>query len=433
MINQEKQPNSQPAEIAVLGTLLWNHQAIKRIDNIITVNDFFNNKHKIIYDCLLKLHSENQPFDLTIIQNELEDRKQLSEVGGVNYIVTLQEQFPDPILIEKYAQIIREKALLRELIQTSLNNITYAQNIGSKSPDSLFDEVEKSISELSKKRQKTSGQQIRDVMKKTAEYIAMVSTGENGLTGIPSGFPRLDKITGGFQKSDLIILAARPGIGKTSLAINWGLNAAEMGYSLGIISIEMANLQLGLRMVSSMGDINQTNLRMRKLSDNEGVNLNDTLKKLGNLKIVMEDNGSLTLRGIKSIARTFKFEYKIDLLIVDYLQLINNKRSDGRVNEITEISRSLKALAKELDIPIICLSQLSRDCVKNKRRPDLSDLRDSGAIEQDADIVIFIHREIINDENADPTEAELIIAKHRNGETGLLKVNFEPTTTKFTE
>jgi len=435
MIDNSKLPNSQPAEISVLCTIMYKNETISRVEDILNVNDFFNLRHRDIYDCMLKLHKEKMSLGLISLQNELINRKQLEEIGGYEYLLKIQDDVPEPFLIEKHAQIIKDKSLLREMITFSLNQITFIQNIGTRTIDHLFDEAEKAIIELGKKRIKSAGYQLNIHLKNTIQQFSMIKANESGLTGITSGFNCIDKITNGFQKSDLIILAARPAMGKTSLAINMAVNAAKKGASVGILSLEMSANQLCIRMLSTETEINQHLIKNYDANKIDSSKLIDAFADLASLNIVIDDTGSLNIMNIRTMSRSFKLEHNINLLIIDYLQLINSlKRNDGRVNEISEITRSLKALAKELDIPIICLSQLSRKCEdREDKRPVLSDLRDSGSIEQDADMVMFIYRDCIYNKEADLYEAEILISKNRHGPIGRLSVSFEPTLTKFYE
>jgi replicative DNA helicase len=341
---------------------------------------------------------------------------------------------PNVGLVEQHAKIIKEKAVLRELINsaTDIINNCYAQQ--EEEIDAVIDHAEKVIFEVSNKRTAKSFVQLDIWLKRTFKHLSEIKSHSKGITGLPSGFKQFDKLSSGLQSGDLIILAARPSMGKTSLAINMAVNGALEGFSVAIFSLEMPAEQLILRVLSTESGIPHQKIRNATISSEEWVELTNVAARLADLKLFIDDSAGLSAMDLRTKARKIKAEHNVDLIIIDYLQLLHStKRHENRHQEVSEISRSLKALAKELNIPIVALSQLSR-AVENRidKRPMLSDLRESGALEQDADLIMFLYRDIIyNPETENPNLTELIVGKQRNGPTGVVFLNFDRELTKF--
>jgi len=427
-------PANLDAERAILGALLLNDENLSLVIELLMPADFYLQQHKIIYDTMLKIVHNQRRIDLVTIQDELDKIGQLDVIGGVVYLISLQEDIPVVGLIEQHARIVKEKAVLRELIgsATSIISNCYAQDEGR--IDNVLDEAEKTIFNISAKRTSQNFVQLNIWLKKTFQHISSLKGHGKGLTGAASGFAKLDEMTSGFQKGDFIVLAARPSMGKTALALCLAQKAAKDGLSVGFFSLEMAAEQLVLRILSSESRISHQSIRNASISSDEWVDLTGVAGKLAEYKLFIDDAAMQNIMQIRTKARKLKWEHNLQLLVIDYLQLINSaKKHENRHQEVSEISRSLKALAKELSIPIIALSQLSRAVdSRMDKRPMLSDLRESGAIEQDADMIMFLYRDIVyNAEADDPNLAELIIGKQRNGPTGTVNLLFQREFTLF--
>lgn len=427
-------PSSIEAERAVLGALLLNDEHLTLISELLTPEDFYNQHHSIIYAAMLDLHQQRKRIDLVTLQDELMKRDQLEEVGGVVYLVSLQEDIPAIGLIEQHAKIIKEKGVLRDLINSASGIITDCYNQREKQLDAILDKAEQSIFKISNKRSNEAFVQLNIWLKKTFKHLSDIKSHSKGITGIPSGYKKLDSMSSGFQRGDLIILAARPSMGKTALALSIGEYATLHGYSVGVFSLEMSAEQLTLRLLSSVAHIAHHNIRNATITSDEWVELTNVAAQLAEVKLFIDDTAGISLMELRARARKLKAEHNLQFLVIDYLQLIHtNRRHESRHQEVSEISRSLKALAKELDIPILALSQLSRAVdSRMDKRPMLSDLRESGAIEQDADLIMFLYRDIVyNPETEHPALSELIVGKQRNGPTGTVYLNFEREYTKF--
>jgi replicative DNA helicase len=427
-------PSSIEAERSVLGALLLNDEQIATVTELIIAPDFYTPAHKNIYQAVIDISAVGKRIDLVTLQDELVKRNQLEAVGGIGYLLSLQEDIPSIGLIEQHAKIIKEKSTLRELIGSATHIITncYAQN--DKDIDAVLDEAEKTIFQISNKRASQSFVQLNIWLKKTFRHLSEIKSHSKGITGVPSGYKKFDQMSSGFQKGDLVVLAARPSMGKTALALNIAAHAAQQNISVGIFSLEMSAEQLTSRLLSSESGISHHNIRNATITSDEWLELTTVAARLAELKMYVDDTAMLSIMDLRAKARKLKAEQKLDFLVIDYLQLIHaNNRHENRHQEVSEISRSLKALAKELGIPILALSQLSRAVdSRMDKRPMLSDLRESGAIEQDADLIMFLYRDIVyNAETENPSLTELIIGKQRNGPTGTVFLSFAKELTKF--
>jgi|TARA_B100000945_G_scaffold98469_1_gene77135 replicative DNA helicase len=418
-------PYSLSAEKAVLGCLLINKDAIHKTIHSLSINAFYDEAHKIIYKAICNMFEDGQIVDSVTITDYLKKNKNLKQVGDSYYISGLIEDAPSSENVDYYSDIVKQKYTLRTIINTAIEMSTEAYN-EEHDPIEILDQAEKKIFELSKETERGEFVSINPILEEVLKEWGTKT--DSGLFGIPSGFIDLDEKLSGFQKSDLIILAGRPSMGKTALCLSIARNVAvDYNKKVGIFSLEMSKKQLGERLISSESRINSHKIKTSQLPKGDWRKLSTAADSLSKSKIFIDDSPGLNVMELRAKARQLKAEKKIDLLIVDYIQLLNSgTRSENRQQEMSYISRSLKALAKELDIPVICLSQLSR-AVENRtnHRPIMSDLRESGAIEQDADVVLFIYRQFVYTESEeDKNIGEIIIAKHRNGPTGTAKVTF---------
>lgn len=427
-------PANIEAERSVLGALLLNDEYVNCVSEMLLASDFYSPAHKHIYQGILDLSKQNKRVDIVTLQDELAKRDQLEQIGGVIYLVSLQEDIPSVGLIEQHAQIIKEKSVFRELINSATGIISNCYSQDEKNIEAVLDEAEKTIFDISNKRTKNSFIQLDIWLKKTFQHLSDIKSHSKGITGIPSGYKKLDLITSGFQNSDLIVLASRPSMGKTALALCIASIAARNGFTTGVFSLEMSAEQLTLRLLSSESGIAHHHIRNATITSDEWIELTNVAAQLAEMKVFIDDTAMLSIMDLRAKARKLKLEHNLQFLVIDYLQLLHSsRRHENRHQEVSEISRSLKALAKELNIPILALSQLSRAVdSRMDKRPMLSDLRESGAIEQDADLIMFLYRDIIyNAETEHPALAELIIGKQRNGPTGTVYLNFLKELTKF--
>ncbi len=429
-------PHSLDAERSALGAALLSKNALFDVVENVKARDFYDANHKEIFEAISAIARRNAPVDALTVSEELKKRGSLEMVGGRAYIASLSSGTPTTANAEEYAKIIAQKATSRRLIDTCDDVINKGYE-GSMEPSALLDYAESGIFEISQARQKGQYAHIKDVLLENIEIIDKASQMEGGLTGVTTGFRDLDEKTSGLQKSDLIILAARPAMGKTAFALTVALNAAVRGgASVLVFSMEMAKEQLGQRLLAMESRVDMQSLKKGKLSRGDWDDINDALDILSRANIHIDDTAGVSIMEMKSKCRRLKAEAGLDLVIIDYLQLMNPEgRADSRTQEISVISRNLKLLARELDCPVIVLSQLSRAPeTRTDHRPMLSDLRESGSIEQDADIVLFLYRdEYYNKEEAVPGECEVIIAKQRSGPTGTVKVAWLEKITKFVD
>ncbi|MFA6398104.1 MAG: replicative DNA helicase [Patescibacteria group bacterium] len=426
-------PQNVDAEKSLLGSLLLDKDAIIKIADLIRPDDFYEDRHGIIFGAMMNLYEKMRPIDVITVTDVLRDMKKLEAVGGASYLTSLAGGLPSSANVVRYAEIIVSKATLRGLIAAGAD-ITSFGHAENKELDTLLDEAEKRLFMVARRYLKGGFVSVRDVLGEAFERIDKLHEHRGQTRGVPSGFKLLDNILSGFQKSDLIVVAARPSIGKTSLALNFALNAASEGYSIGMFHLEMSKDQVVDRLISAQSGIDSWRLRTGNLREEDFSRLSDAMSKLSEMQIYIDDSPGSNVMEMRTKARRLQAEKKLDLLVVDYLQLMEaRKNSDSRVQEISEISRGLKALARELNIPVIAVSQLSREVEKRPRKiPQLSDLRESGAIEQDADIVMFIYREdYYNKDTERQNIADIIIAKHRNGPIGQIELYFKPEIMTF--
>jgi len=419
-------PQAIEAEMAVIGGMMLDTQATGTVMEKLDETSFYKDAHRKIFVAGLSLYEKSEPVDILTISNELEKRNQLEAVGGHYYLTELVERIPSAANVEYYCKIVQDKALLRKLISVA-NEVQEDSYTAGDEAVNIVDSAEQKIFSISENRNKKNFSHIGPVMHDTWEKIENFHNMEGGITGIPTGFSQLDDKLSGMQNSDLIILAARPSMGKTALALNIGRYAASKGNVVGMFSLEMASYQLVLRMLCSEAKVNSHLVRNGQLPEDQWQNLSSVAGKLAEEPIYIDDTPGLNIMELRSKARRLKVEHDINLLIVDYLQLLRGVgRVESRQIEIAMISQALKNLAKELDIPVLALSQLSRavESRGGERRPLLSDLRESGAIEQDADVVMFIYRPaaygIVEPELE--RHAEVIIAKQRNGPTATVEL-----------
>jgi replicative DNA helicase len=431
-------PHNLEAEKSVLGAILINNQAFNQAAEVIDSSDFFRDAHRRIFDKMIALTDRNEPVDLVTLKDELTRSNEIDEVGGPAYISALTDGVPRSANIEYYAKIVKEKSTLRKLIQ-SANDVLVRAYDAEEDADDLLDHAERSIFQIAENRMRAGFVRVGDLVDSGYQLIEKLQEHRGLVTGVPSGFVDLDAMTSGFQPQDLVIVAARPSMGKTSLVMNIALHCGiEAGKSVGIFSLEMSKEQLFLRMITGEARVDAHRFRGGFLGEQDYARLVDAFARLHDAKVFIDDSPGIGLLEMRAKARRLKLEHGLDMLVIDYIQLMQGRgRFENRQQELASISRSLKILAKELDVPILALSQLSRAPeARGDHRPQLSDLRESGALEQDADVVIFIFREDMYgaDEERRPEAegvAELIIGKQRNGPTGTVRVAFLKQYTRF--
>ena len=433
-IYQKVLPQNIEAEQSVLGSILIDNEALPKVLEIIEPNDFYRDNHKKIFLAFLELFENNIPLDIITVTELLQKKGELTNIGGATYLASLVDSVPTTANITHYAKIIKEKSILRSLIAKATDIV----NLGFEASEDvaeILDKAEEAIFSITQQRIQTSYYSIKEIIKQTFETIEELSSKKDSVTGIPTGFIDFDRLTAGLQPSDLIIIAGRPVMGKTSFTLNIAQHAAtRAGVPVGFFSLEMSKEQLALRMLCAEARINSQKIRSGFLSERDWLRLTDAAATLSEAPIFIDDTPALSVLEIRAKARRLKSEHNIGLIIVDYLQLMKGKgRVDTREREISEISRSLKALAKELNIPVVAVSQLNRRVEEREnKRPRLADLRESGAIEQDADLIVFIYRdEVYNEDTPDKGIAEIIIGKQRSGPTGVVKLAFLDKYTRF--
>jgi len=427
-------PQNLEAEQAVLGGILLGNQALNSVMEILRVEDFYSEAHRKIFAAILDISEKSRPSDLVTLNDYLRDKKQIDAVGGAVYLASLVDTVPSAANIVHYSKIVKEKAILRNLIGTATDILTKSYNAGS-DVDGLLDEAEHAIFEISENKIKPSFSPLKDLIKDSFRTIERLYEKKELITGVPTGFEKLDEMTSGLQRSDLIIIAGRPSMGKTAFALNIAQRAAiESGIPVAIFSLEMSKEQLAFRMLSSEAMVDSQRLRRGYPGETDWPKLTTAAGRLAEAPIYIDDTAAISVLEMKAKARRLKAESGLGLLIVDYLQLMRAGGSrDSREQEISEISRSLKALAKELNIPVVALSQLNRQVEqRTNRRPQMADLRESGAIEQDADVIMFLYRdEVYNRTEENTGLAEVNIGKQRNGPTGTVKLVFLEKFTRF--
>lgn len=430
-------PHSVEAEEAVLGSLLIDSEAIFRVSQFLTAEDFYIVKNRWIYETCLTLHERREPIDFVTVTEELEKRDQLAEIGGHAYVSHLINVVPTAIHVEGYGRIVERSAARRKLLEAASSIAQYAYDEAA-DIDETIDKSEQALFAVSQRRQNRDLSPIGDVIRSYYDRIEYLYEHRGQPLGIPTGYIDLDKLLGGLQRSDLIVVAARPGVGKTSLMLSMALNAARKFHQrVAVFSLEMSNEQLVQRMISAETGIDSQRLRLGELREEEWPLFIEASSALSDTLLYLDDTPSLSAMQLRTKARRLYAEHGLDLIIIDYLQLMTgDAHSQNRVQEISYLSRALKGLARELHVPVLAASQLSRAVEQRsgEKRPLLSDLRDSGSIEQDADIVMFIYREEMYDKDTPRKNiAEIIIAKHRNGPTGTVELYFRDHLAQFVD
>ena len=428
-------PQSIDSEKAVLGSIMLRKDAMHEIEDTVSPDSFYAEKHKIIFQAMLDLSMKNEPIDMLSLSTKLSEKKLLEAIGGNQYLAEIVNVVPSSTNAKHYADIVQKKYVLRSLIEAADYVSELAFEEGDDHMDDILDMAEKRMFSVVSSPKNQKYVSLKDELPEAYERLNKLHETKGLLRGLPTGFRDLDTLLSGLQNQDLIILAARPSMGKTTLALDIArLSSTIHDKSVLIFSLEMSSQQLVDRMLSAQSRVNAWNLRTGNLSsDRDFTNLRNSLDKLAKAKMYIDDQAGNSIVKMKSLARRIKAEKGLDLIVVDYLQLMTtSKNYDSMVNQVTEISRSLKSLAKELDVPVLALSQLSRAVESRGGRPRLSDLRDSGSIEQDADVVMFIHREDKGKDESEKTNiAEILIEKHRNGPVGKVELYFDEKTTTF--
>jgi len=430
-------PHSIEAEQAVLGGIFLDNEAWLKIGDKIQADDFYRRDHQTIFNAISALENLGKPFDIVTVAEWLESHQQLDQAGSLAYLAALAENTPSASNIATYADIVRKRSILRQLarITTAINEMVF--NPQGRTSEEILDQAEQSVFEIAEQetRGRRNFQPMNTLLASALDRIDELFRLQNPITGIETGFDDFDEMTGGLQKSDLIIVAGRPSMGKSSFAINIAEHAAiKNDKSVAVFSMEMPGEQLAIRMIASLSRVDQHKIRTGNLGDNDWPRLTSTVSIMQDKKIFVDDTPALTPAELRARCRRLAREQKLDMVIVDYLQLMHVPGTkENRATEISEISRSLKAMAKELSIPVVALSQLNRSLEsRQNKRPVMSDLRESGAIEQDADVIVFIYRDEVYDEDSpDKGKAEIIIGKQRNGPIGMIPLTFLGQYTRF--
>ena len=435
-------PNSVEAEQSVLGGLLLENEALDKIADVLSEVDFYRHDHRLIYHHICKLIEQSRPADIVTVAESLENSAELSSVGGIAYLGALAQNTPTAANIRRYAEIVRERSVMRKLVEVGSGIAESAYNPQGRDAQQLLDEAEARIFKIAESGNRSSQGfvDMKSLLPAVADRIDFLYQRENqgAVTGVPTGFDDLDERTSGFQPGDLIIVAGRPSMGKTAFSLNIAENVAlDTKLPVAVFSMEMGATQLATRMIGSVGRLDQHRMRNGNLEDDDWVRLTTALGKLNDAPIYIDEGAGLSSFDVRARARRLHRQCgKLGLIVVDYLQLMagtSGRASENRATEISEISRSLKSLAKELDVPVVALSQLNRSVEQRPdKRPVMSDLRESGAIEQDADLILFIYRdEVYNPDSEDKGTAEIIIAKQRNGPIGRVRLTFLGQHTRF--
>jgi replicative DNA helicase len=429
-------PQNTDAEQSILGSILLENSSINAALEIINKGDFYSESHRKIFSVIVELSEKNEPVDLITLSNALKDRNILDAVGGVAYLASLVDNVPSAANVANYAKIVKEKAILRGLIGSATEIITSCYETGA-DVDQVLDKAEHRIFEISENKVRPSFYPIKDIVKESFRAIEDLFTRKELITGVATGFDKFDDMTSGLQNSDLIIIAGRPSMGKTAFALNIAQFASlETQTPVAIFSLEMSKEQLAFRMLASEAKVDSQRLRKGFLGETDWPKLTTAAGRLSEAPLFIDDTPAITVLEMKAKSRRLKADQGLGLIVVDYIQLMRGGGyTNSREQEISEISRSLKALAKELKVPVIALSQLNRKVEdRNDRRPQMADLRESGAIEQDADVIAFIYRDEVynkSDENPNKGIAEIIIGKQRNGPTGSVRLAFLDKFTTF--
>lgn len=423
-------PQNQEAEVSVLGSILLDKDAIIKVADILIPDDFYNDSYRIIYEQMIWLYEHHQPIDVITLTNRLEEKKRLEEIGGVTLISQLANSIPSAAHVVNYAKIVADKALLRRLITTANEVIGLAYNETEDSSE-VLDKAEKKIFAVSEKHLKENFISLKKVLTESFDRIDELHKDKESLRGVPTGFKNLDNLLAGLQPSDLIIVAARPSMGKTALALNIAHNVSVKDQiPVAIFSLEMSKEQLVDRLLASEAGIDSWKLRTGNLDDNDFLKINHAYGSLSEAPLFIDDSSIINVLEMRTKARRLQAEHGLGLIIIDYLQLMSGNNPDNRVQEVSLISRSLKGLARELNVPVVALSQLSRAVEQRPSKiPQLSDLRESGSIEQDADVVMFVYREEVYDEDTERKNImDVLIRKHRNGPLGQAELFFKRET-----
>ena len=433
-------PHSQEAESSVLGGLLLDNNSWDKVADLLVEADFYRYEHRLVFSSITSLVNSNRPADVITVFEQMQSQGKAEEVGGLAYLNSLAQYVPSSANIRRYAEIVRERSILRKLVSVSDEIATSALNTNGRPVTNILDEAEQKIFSIGEEgsRMRQGFQSMDKLVVQLLDRVEEMSQNPNDITGVPTGFFDLDRMTSGMQAGDLIVLAARPSMGKTALAINIAEHVAlQEDLPVAVFSMEMGASQLAIRIVGSIGRIDQGRLRTGKLIDDEWPRLSDAIERLKTVSLSIDETPGLTTSELRASARRLARSCgKLGLVVVDYLQLMSGSGGgdgENRATELGEISRGLKMLAKELQCPVIALSQLNRGVEqRTDKRPMMSDLRESGAIEQDADVIMFIYRDdYYNKDSKDPGVAEIIIAKQRNGPTGTVKLTFLKPITKF--
>lgn len=431
-------PQNIDAEQSVLGAIIFDNEALPKALELLSPEDFYKDTHRRIYNAVVGLFEKNEPIDIVTLTDYLRKNNELDSIGGISYLSYLANNIPTSANIRYHAKIVREKALLRALIQTA-THITSRVYEDSLDADEMVDYAEKMVFDIADKRIRTSFVGLKDVIKDTFKMIEHLYDKKEAITGVPSGFKDIDELTSGFQPSDLIIIGGRPGMGKTAFALNIAQHVAiNMKEPVAVFSLEMSKEQLAMRMLCAESMVDASRVRKGFISKQDWPKLTNAAGRLADAPIFIDDSSAITVLEVRAKARRLKMEHgALSLVVVDYLQLMRSRGNfERREQEISEISRSLKALAKELRVPVVALSQLNRAVEqRGEKKPTLADLRESGAIEQDADVIIFLYRDELYNKNnpSNKGKAEVIIAKQRNGPTGIVNLTYLADSTRFVD
>ena len=434
MENLRVPPGNVDAEVSVLGGVLLKNDAFHELA-VLRPEDFYKEAHRLIFEGMLDLYDTSQPIDVVTLSEHLKGKGTIQRIGGITYLAEILNEVPSAANIESYARIVKEKSILRKLIAAATLIMEKAYR-AERPVREILDEAEASIFEVSQVKSSETFSPISDVVKETFRHIELLVDKDDHITGVPSGFVDIDALTSGFQKGNLVILASRPGVGKSSLALNMSLRAAlKTGAKVAVFTLEMAKSELVMRLLSTESRIDGSRLKIGKLFENDWPRLTKAAAKLTDAQIYIDSTTPISVMDIRSKLRRLKAKVGLDLVIVDYLQLMENLRRNiqTKEQEVSEISKGLKRVAKEFDVPVIAISQLSRRVEsRDDKRPLMSDLRESGSIEQDADLVIFLYRDdYYNEDSSEKGITEFILRKHRTGSTGTVKLKFTPAFTSF--
>lgn len=436
---ERKMPQNLEAEMSILGACFLSSYALDKVCEEVTSDMFFSEANKIIFDAIFSLHQNKGPLDTTMLVNEIEKKTSINSIGGLEYLSEVIDSVITAANIDYYIDIVREKALRRKLIEVSTSITTSAFDEETETND-IIDNAEKKIFTVTKARKAGEFKNIIDVMKSTEERLESLAKNDKDITGIATGFYDFDKLTSGLHENELIIVAARPAMGKTAFAVNLAVNAAiNSKKNVALFNLEMSAEQLAMRMISAQGGIDQNKLKTGRLEHNDWKKVNEAISELSDTNLFIEDASGITVSEIRAKCRRLATQGPgLGLVVIDYLQLIDGsaKYAGNRQQEVSEISRSLKTMAMELKVPVIALAQLSRSVeLRENKRPIMSDLRESGSIEQDADIVAFLYRDDYYNKSAQEqtniSVTELIVGKHRNGNTGTIELLFERNMSNF--